>query len=190
MVESRQHVTGIGNLLNLATSSGSPTDKTETRKAQDSSVEILLQSTSSESSEGSSPPEENADPVEDADRPPVAVIVEDDPDAMAINRKVLEQLDIRVMSVRNPDVAFDVIEEIRPDLILMDLMMPGMNGWQVVAEIKAHEDLKPIPIIIITGLATDEERAFAATTGQVADFIIKPVSYRRLRESILRALNR
>jgi CheY-like chemotaxis protein len=190
MVESQQHVTGIVNHLNLAASSNSPTEKTKPRKAQDSSVEILFQSTSSESGEGLPHPEENADPVEDADKPPVAVIVEDDPDAMAINRKALEQMDIDVISVRNPDIAFDVIEKVNPDLILMDLMMPGTNGWQVVAEIKAHADLQDIPIIIITGLATDEEQAFAATSGKVADFIVKPVSYKRLRESILRALNR
>jgi CheY-like chemotaxis protein len=61
-----------------------------------------------------------------------------------------------------------------PDLILADLQMPKMNGWEMIAQFKAHEDTRDIPVVVVTGSASEESRAAAFKAG-CAGFLTKPI---------------
>ena len=71
--------------------------------------------------------------------------------------------------------ALEKVESVQPDLILLDIVMPGMDGYEVLAALKAREDTQSIPVIFITGQDSkaDEERGLSAG---VADYIVKPFS--------------
>ena len=72
-----------------------------------------------------------------------------------------------------------------PDLILMDLSLPKVDGWQATRELKASADTRSIPIIILSAHALDHERATALATG-CDDFDVKPIDFARLLSKIER----
>ncbi len=67
----------------------------------------------------------------------------------------------------------------RPDLILMDLGMPGLDGWQATAQLKADPTLAHIPVVALTGHTLDEYRARALAAG-CAGYLVKPFEYAEL----------
>ena len=79
--------------------------------------------------------------------------------------------------------------EPRPDLILLDVKMPGMDGYSVLANLKAHPDTAEIPVIFVTSLAEPEDEARGLTLG-VAGYITKPVDPDRLRQQVSQHLAR
>jgi len=107
--------------------------------------------------------------------PPKKILVVDDDSR---NRKLEETL-VRaggheVRSVDSGQVALDAIAADPPDLILLDLMMPGMDGFEVVRRLKVDPATRDIPIIMVTALDDDGSRARLAAAG-VSDLLTKPV---------------
>ncbi|MBI5253599.1 MAG: response regulator [Euryarchaeota archaeon] len=62
----------------------------------------------------------------------------------------------------------------KPDLILLDVMMPGMSGWDVLREIKGSEELKSIPVVMLTSIDPSEEVILSKEFEELTDYIIKP----------------
>lgn len=86
--------------------------------------------------------------------------------------------------------ALEILNDCIPDLILMDLSLPEMDGWELTRRIKSDDRLKNIPVIALTAhaLETDRQSAFAAGCD---DFDIKPVNFQRLLQKIeLRIFNK
>ncbi|MBE0699108.1 MAG: response regulator, partial [Anaerolineaceae bacterium] len=77
-----------------------------------------------------------------------------------------------------------------PNLILLDLMMPGMDGWEVYQQLKANEETRSIPVIIITAKAQAIDRVLGLHIAKVDDYIAKPFRPQELVESIDRVLAR
>ena len=105
---------------------------------------------------------------------PRLLLVDDEP----VNLRVLKQLlskDYTLYFAKSGDEAIKLAEKQQPDLILMDVMMPEMTGFQACTHLKKHPVLKSIPVIFVTALseATDEAEGFAV--GGV-DYITKPIS--------------
>src|SRR4029077_13332369 len=87
----------------------------------------------------------------DCARPPCPLlVVEDDPVMRDMLRRRLEKEDWMVIEAENGRVALERMTERRPGLILLDLMMPGMDGFPVFDEIRKHKDLHTIPVIVVT----------------------------------------
>jgi DNA-binding response OmpR family regulator len=67
-----------------------------------------------------------------------------------------------------------MIKKQKPDLLLLDLMMPDINGWDIYRSVKTNEALADVPVIVITALSTDQDRTVIADLPQADGYIVKP----------------
>lgn len=81
-----------------------------------------------------------------------------------------------------------MIRDEKPDLILLDLMMPDMDGWEVYQQIKAEESSKDIPVIVVTAKAQNIDRVLGLHIAKVNDYIAKPFTPQELLHSIEKIL--
>jgi DNA-binding NtrC family response regulator len=114
------------------------------------------------------------------------MVVDDDPDIRLILEDRLEALNYWVVTATNGGEALEKIAQEEPDLLFLDLQMPGMDGMQVLRKLKGHSDLA---IIIITAFGTIEKAVEAIKEGAF-DFITKPFSPEHLDLVIKKALER
>ena len=107
------------------------------------------------------------------------LVVEDQPDSRQIIRDMLSGADYEIIEAENGEEALTAIEKQRPDLILMDIQLPIMDGYTATNQIKADPALRSIPIIAVTSyaLAGEEKKARAAGCD---DYVTKPFSPRQL----------
>jgi len=114
--------------------------------------------------------------------------VEDDPHNMRLICRILEQQGFRMVKAINGTEGVQMATQEKPDLILMDINLPDIDGLEATAQIKANPDLQSIPVIALTAHANygDEERALAAGCD---GYIAKPVSRRKLTKQITQHLN-
>lgn len=109
-----------------------------------------------------------------ARKPPLLLVVDDEATNLQLLRQILQQ-DYRLAFAKDGQRALELARAERPDLVLLDVMMPGMTGYQVCQELKADPRLAGIPVIFVSALgeAADELEGFEA--GAV-DYITKPFS--------------
>ena len=111
------------------------------------------------------------------------LIVEDQPDGRQIIRDMLAGTDYEITEAENGEEALAAIAKQRPDLILMDIQLPIMDGYTATRLIKTDPALRSIPIIAVTSyaLAVEEKKARAAGCD---DYVTKPFSPRQLLAKI------
>jgi len=83
--------------------------------------------------------------------------------------------DYTIFTATNGENAIEKTRDYMPDLILLDILMPGMDGYQTLSELRKHEELRKIPVIFITGLNSDEDEEKGLAL-DAADYITKPFS--------------
>lgn len=105
------------------------------------------------------------------------LIVEDNVTNMKLSTFLLESADYTVIAAVNAELGLAMARESRPDLILMDIQLPGMDGLQATGVLKADPETRDIPVIALTALAMkgDEERILAAGCD---GYIAKPLDYK------------
>lgn len=117
------------------------------------------------------------------------LIVDDD----ERNRKLLETLlradGYLVAAVESGRATLSAVVNDRPDLILLDLMMPGMDGFEVVRRLKSDADYRDIPVVMVTALDDSGSHLRLLAAG-VADFLIKPIDRWKLKALLERLLGR
>jgi len=113
------------------------------------------------------------------------LVIDDDHEFRLVIRKHLEKAGYRVLEAREGAAGLHVAREGRPDVITVDLMMPGMNGWDLLARLAEDPDLSAIPIIIISAVA-DQGGPFAPGVAVLP----KPVAQDRLLQQIAEAVTR
>jgi two-component system, cell cycle response regulator DivK len=111
------------------------------------------------------------------------LIVDDNATNMELSTFILESADYTVLAATNAENGLTLARERCPDLILMDIQLPGMDGLQATALLKADEATRDIPVIALTALAMkgDEERILAAGCD---GYIAKPLDYKDFLASI------
>lgn len=116
------------------------------------------------------------------------LIVEDNPDNRTLITDILTALEYEVIEAIDGEQGIQKAEEEQPDLILMDLSLPQMDGWTATTRIKAQEALKDTPIIALTAHAMigDRERAIEAGCD---DYISKPIDLKELQEKLTKYLS-
>lgn len=107
------------------------------------------------------------------------LVVEDNLDNMTFIVDVLTSLDYEVIQAKDGISGVEQAESEQPDLILMDLSLPKMDGWQATRTIKARDILRDIPIIAITAHAMLGDRELALEAG-CDDYITKPINLQEL----------
>ena len=111
------------------------------------------------------------------------LVVEDHEDNRQILRDLMASADLKMIEAWDGEAALTVAAAERPDLILMDIQLPGIDGYEVTRRLKADPMLRHIPIIAVTSyaLSGDEEKARAAGCD---GYVAKPFSPRKLLEKI------
>src|SRR5690348_7746957 len=111
------------------------------------------------------------------------LVVEDQPDGRQIIRDMLAGTDYEITEAENGEEALAATAKQRPDLILMDIQLPIMDGYEAMRRIRTDPALLSIPIIAVTSYAPDEEKQKARAAG-CNDFVPKPYSPRLLLAKI------
>jgi two-component system, OmpR family, alkaline phosphatase synthesis response regulator PhoP len=111
------------------------------------------------------------------------LVVDDEPDVLLLCRVNLEFEGYRVIEAGDGEQAMEKVREERPDIILLDVMMPKMDGWQVLAALKADEDTADIPIVMLTARVQDQDQ-IRGWSGGAAEYITKPFSPLALSEVV------
>lgn len=118
----------------------------------------------------------NADtltPVEPCDRKPVILAVDDDPQNLSVARDCLIECNYTILVAEDGESAIQRAEYARPDLILLDVMMPGIDGYETCRRLKSLDSTKDIPVIFMTALAETGHKVKGLEVGAV-DYITKP----------------
>ena len=113
-----------------------------------------------------------------------AIIVEDHPDLMEILSLQLETMGFSVISANNGMEGVEKAITEKPDLILMDIMMPGMDGREATRRIRSNPETKDIPILAATVLFEESDLRSCIEAG-CNDYIVKPFSHQELRAKIM-----
>ncbi|NJN79118.1 MAG: response regulator [Anaerolineales bacterium] len=108
------------------------------------------------------------------------LIVDDDPRGIATLESILYNMSYEITTAHNGATALKMASDIMPDLILLDVMMPGMDGFEVCRRIRATPKLAEMPIIILTALDDRASRLQGIEAG-ADDFLTKPVDRQELR---------
>lgn len=116
------------------------------------------------------------------------VYIEDDLEMIDLVTLILGRKGFQVKGAHGGRNGLDIVFQELPDLILLDLMMPGMDGWEVYQQIKASEKTRHIPVIVITAKAQDIDRVLGLHIAKVDDYICKPFRPQDLLESVERVL--
>ena len=114
--------------------------------------------------------------------------IEDDPDMIDLIRLILERRGFVVEGAERGKEALQIMQASPPDLVLLDLMMPDMDGWDVFQKMKADALTRNIPIIVVTASAQGIDREFGLHIAKVDDYIVKPFSPQDLLASVDRVL--
>jgi len=121
----------------------------------------------------------------DTSHPPI-LVVDDNPDNAHIIRDYLEARGFPITVAYNGDDALKAFEEVKPALVLLDVMMPGRDGWQVCRDIKQHPTLgRNVRVVMVTALDDWVNKRQALQTG-ADDFVEKPFELSKLAATVER----
>jgi DNA-binding response OmpR family regulator len=110
------------------------------------------------------------------------LVVDDDPDSLDIVRTFLESRGYDVATATDGRAGLAKLEEVRPELVLLDVMMPGMDGWEVARIIKNHADFAATRVVMLTARSGFSDKQEGLRAG-ADDYIVKPI---RLDELAIR----
>ena len=105
--------------------------------------------------------------------PPTILVVDDDAAVRASLAKLLQSEGLHVATAGNGSGALEAIQQVRPDVVLLDVLMPDLNGYQVCHAIKTNPATRLIPVVLLTGLSATDDRVQGLEAG-ADDFITKP----------------
>src|SRR5512145_1046176 len=115
------------------------------------------------------------------------LIVDDSPTEVHVMQKALERHGYRTAAAENGAEGIRKAREMKPDLIFMDVVMPGVNGFQATRTLANDPDTRAIPIIMVTTKGQETDRIWGLRQGAV-DYLVKPVSMEKLIEKAQAAL--
>lgn len=117
------------------------------------------------------------------------LLVDDEPDILAVNGALLESYGYDIFQAKTGFEALEIINKIVPDLILLDLMIPGVDGYQLCAILKHNKKFRKIPIIILSARYSKTDQEKAKSVG-ADDYITKPFEPQTLLAKISNLLDK
>lgn len=118
------------------------------------------------------------------------VYIEDEEEMIDLVRLILMRHGYTVLGANGGRQGLDLIRKESPDLVLLDLMMPDMDGWDVYQKMKADDKMRKIPVIVVTAKAQRIDKVLGLSIAKVEDYISKPFSPQELLESVEKVLAR
>ena len=116
--------------------------------------------------------------------------VEDEPEMIDLIKLILERNEFEVVGAVGGRQGLDVIRREMPDLVLLDLMMPDMDGWGGYRRMKADDALKDIPVIAVTAKAQSIDRVLGIHIAKVDEYVTKPFGPQELLQSVEKVLEK
>jgi signal transduction histidine kinase/CheY-like chemotaxis protein len=114
---------------------------------------------------------------------PTVVVVEDDRRSFDLLRVHLEAAGVRVVGARDGEEGLDTVRRLSPAGVILDILLPGIDGWEVLAQLKADPRTAPVPVIVVSML---DERGHGFALG-AAEYLVKPVGKEQLLAAVYRA---
>jgi DNA-binding response OmpR family regulator len=112
------------------------------------------------------------------------VCIEDEPEMIELIQLILNRRGFEVLGAPGGKEGLRMVRELHPDLVLLDLMMPDMDGWEVYQQMKAEESTHNIPVIIVTAKAQNIDKVLGLHIAKVDDYIAKPFGPQELIDSV------
>ena len=118
------------------------------------------------------------------------VCIEDEAEMIELIRLILGRRGFDVHGAPGGKEGLKMVRELLPDLVLLDLMMPEMDGWEVYQQMKADASTRDIPVIVVTARAQNIDKVLGLHIAKVDDYIAKPFGPQELIDSVEKILNR
>lgn len=116
------------------------------------------------------------------------VCIEDEPEMIDLVKLILTRRGFEVIGAMGGREGLEAIIQFQPNLVLLDLMMPDMDGWEVYQQMKADDRMKHIPVIVVTAKAQSIDKVLGLHIAKVDDYITKPFGPSELLSSVIRVL--
>lgn len=116
------------------------------------------------------------------------VCIEDEEEMIELISLILSRYDYNVVGAVGGQDGLQKVSELKPDLVLLDLMMPDVDGWQVLQRMRAIPELQQIPVIVVTARVNEIDRIFGLEIVRVDGYITKPFGPQDLVRNVQRVL--
>ena len=124
------------------------------------------------------------------ENPKRILCIEDEAEMIDLMQLILSRKGYQVSGAAGGQEGLEKVRTEMPDLVLLDLMMPDMGGWEVYQQMKADEKMKEIPVIIVTAKAQSIDKVLGLYIAKVDDYIAKPFSPTELIDSVEHVLRK
>ena len=111
------------------------------------------------------------------------LVVDDSPTEMRLILAALKDTGFRIITAENGEIAFEMAKKEKPDLVLMDVVMPGLNGFQACRKLRDDEETHGIPVILSTTKDQESDRFWGMKQG-AKGYIVKPFDSQELLDTI------
>ena len=118
----------------------------------------------------------------------LVVCIEDEQEMIDLVQLILGRRGFTVEGANGGLEGLEKVQKRKPDLVLLDLMMPDMDGWEVYQRMKSDEELREIPVIVVTAKAQSIDKVLGLHIAKVDDYITKPFVPQELLESVEKIL--
>ncbi len=124
--------------------------------------------------------------------PPQARIlsIEDEPGMSSLIQLIFERHGHRVVSVKSGEFGLEMLKSLRPDVLLLDLMLPDIDGWDIYQQMKEDDELAQVPVIIVSARDRDQDARSGRFVIGEDRFIEKPFEVKDLVKAVNEALER
>ena len=123
-----------------------------------------------------------------AEEKKVVVCIEDEPEMIDLVKLILGRKGFELIGAVGGREGLETVRRLKPDLVLLDLMMPDMDGWEVYQQMKADDELKDIPVVVVTAKAQSIDKVLGLHIAKVDDYVTKPFGPKELLHSVRKVL--
>lgn len=117
------------------------------------------------------------------------VCIEDEPEMIDLVKLILGRKGFELTGAMGGREGLETVRRIKPDLVLLDLMMPDMDGWEVYQQMKADAEMQRIPVIVVTAKAQSIDKVLGLHIAKVDDYVTKPFGPQELLQSVEKVLS-
>ena len=118
------------------------------------------------------------------------VCIEDEPEMVDLVKLILGRKGFELIGAMGGREGLEKIKSVKPDLVLLDLMMPDMDGWEVYQQMKADPEMQHIPVIVVTAKAQSIDKVLGLHIAKVDDYVTKPFGPQELLQSVEKVLSK